>query len=153
MPREAWSPIFVATPPVLAPREREPTFAYTALRLPASLRSALLLTMYCRSRAVLVLGLAALALTHTAVAADDEDAATRSSARKVAMVGVAALQQGNADVAAEKLEKAFQILRVPSVGLWLARALRKRGQLVEASEHYLEASRLTNFKGGETRAR
>jgi hypothetical protein len=115
--------------------------------LPAPRSGALLAKMYRKVRGACTLAVMTVALTRVAVAEDD--AATRSSARKVAMDGIAALQQGNADVAAQKLEKAFQILRVPSVALWSARALAKRGQLVEASERYLEASRLSNFKGGE----
>ena len=74
--------------------------------------------------------------------ADPGDDATRSAARKVAMAGIAALQQGDVAQATEKLEKAYRVLQVPSVALWSARALAKRGRLVEASERYGEASRL-----------
>ena len=74
--------------------------------------------------------------------ADPGDDATRSAARKVAMAGITALQQGDVAQATEKLEKAYRVLQVPSVALWSARALAKRGRLVEASERYGEASRL-----------
>lgn len=74
--------------------------------------------------------------------ADPSEAATRSAARKIALDGIAALQRGDTDQATEKLEKAYRVLQVPSVALWSARALVKRGLLVEASERYQEASRL-----------
>jgi hypothetical protein len=79
--------------------------------------------------------------------AADSDAATRSAARKVALDGIAALQRGDAEQATQKLEKAYRVLRVPSVALWSARALAKRGFLVEASERYQEASRLEAEQG------
>jgi hypothetical protein len=72
----------------------------------------------------------------------EEDAATRAAARKLAEDGVLALQNGDAATAAQKLEKAHQMLRVPSVALWSARALAKRGLLIEAAERLREAARL-----------
>jgi tetratricopeptide (TPR) repeat protein len=89
---------------------------------------------------------ALLALGRPGLAAEP-DAATRSTARKVALDGVAALQRGDAEQAVQKLEKAYRLFRVPSVALWLARALAKRGLLVEASERYQEASRLEGQQG------
>jgi hypothetical protein len=65
------------------------------------------------------------------------------------MDGVASLQQGNADVASEKLEKAFDLLQAPSIALWSARALVKRGQWVEASERYQQAGRLAPSGGNQ----
>ena len=52
------------------------------------------------------------------------------------------LQEQRYDAASEKLERAYSVLRVPSIALWSARALEKGGKLVEASERYLEATRL-----------
>jgi hypothetical protein len=72
----------------------------------------------------------------------EEDAATRAAARKLAEDGVAALQAGDSAKAVEKLDKAFRTLRVPSIALWSGRALLKLGQLVEAAERLLEATRL-----------
>jgi hypothetical protein len=72
----------------------------------------------------------------------EEDAATRAAARKLAEDGVAALQNGDAATAVQKLEKAHNMLKAPSVALWSARALLKRGLLVEAAERLREASRL-----------
>lgn len=72
----------------------------------------------------------------------EEDAATRAAARKLAEDGVAALQNGDAATAVQKLEKAHNMLKAPSVALWSARALAKRGLLVEAAERLREAARL-----------
>jgi hypothetical protein len=72
----------------------------------------------------------------------EQDAATRAAARKLAEDGVAALQSGDAKAAAQKLDKAFRMLMVPSVGLWSGRALIKQGLLVEGMERLLEATRL-----------
>lgn len=71
------------------------------------------------------------------------DAATRAAARRLAQDGVAALSEGKVTQAQEQLEKAYAVLQVPSIALWSARALVARGLLVEASERYLEVSRLT----------
>jgi hypothetical protein len=90
-----------------------------------------------------------LSLSSTALAAEPVDPATRAAARKIATDGVTALQQGNADLASEKLEKAFELLPAPSIALWSARALVKRGKLVEASERYLQAGRLPPAEGNE----
>jgi hypothetical protein len=46
------------------------------------------------------------------------------------------------------LEKAFAVLRVPSLGLWSARALAQQNKLLEAVERYLETSRLP-VSGGD----
>jgi hypothetical protein len=75
-------------------------------------------------------------------AAAQEDAATRAAARKLAEDGVAALQAGDSGKAVDKLDKAFRTLRAPSIALWSGRALAKHGQLVEAAERLLEATRL-----------
>jgi hypothetical protein len=99
-------------------------------------------SVFCWGLTVAVL----LAFGRPAFAAED-DAATRSAARKVALDGIAALQRGDAEQATQKLEKAYRVLRVPSVALWSARALAKRGLLVEASERYQEASRLEAQQG------
>lgn len=90
---------------------------------------------------LVALGASAL-LSFGTVARADDDAATRQAARKLAEDGVAALQNGDAQTAVQKLEKAHQMLKAPSVALWSARALRKRGLLVEAAERLREAQRL-----------
>jgi hypothetical protein len=70
------------------------------------------------------------------VASADVDPAARSAARALGYAGVDAYERHDYETAVEKLEKAFTVLRVPSVGLWSARALAKRGFLVRASERY-----------------
>jgi len=70
------------------------------------------------------------------------DSATRGAARDLATEGVGDYQAGNYQVASEKLERAYKVLPLPSLALWSARALDKCGKLVEASERYLEATRL-----------
>ena len=62
--------------------------------------------------------------------------------------GVAAYQKGDYVSARDKLERAYRVVRAPSLGLWSARALEKSGKLVEASERYLEVTRL-EVKAGE----
>jgi hypothetical protein len=65
----------------------------------------------------------------------------------LAQAGVEAFQERNYDAASEKLERAYSVLPVPSIALWSARALEKRGKLVEASERYLDATRLESKVG------
>jgi hypothetical protein len=83
-------------------------------------------------------------LARPVCAADD---AARGAARKLAQSGVEAFQERNYEAASEKLERAYSVLPVPSVALWSARALEKRGKLVEASERYLDATRLDSSVG------
>ncbi|HEY4159182.1 MAG TPA: tetratricopeptide repeat protein, partial [Polyangiaceae bacterium] len=64
------------------------------------------------------------------------DDATRSAARNLASAGVQAYQANDYPAARDKLERAYQVLRAPSLGLWSARALVKVGALVEAGERY-----------------
>jgi len=73
--------------------------------------------------------------------------ATRAAARDLGAEGVEDFQAGNYAAASDKLGRAFNILRVPSLGLWSARALAKSGKLVEASERYLNVTRLDASKG------
>lgn len=71
----------------------------------------------------------------------------RATARRLANAGVEAYQQQDYRLAVEKLEKAFEILKAPSVALWLARALSQQGQLVAAAERFAEAGRLPVDRG------
>jgi hypothetical protein len=66
------------------------------------------------------------------------DEATRTAARALGTSGVEAYQAGDFVLASDKLEKAYGILRVPSIGLWSARALVQNGKWVEALDRYLE---------------
>jgi hypothetical protein len=88
-------------------------------------------------------------LSSIAQGADPVDDASRSAARKLGYSGVEAYQAGDYATASEKLERAYRVLQVPSVGLWSARALAKLGKLVEASERYQETSRLNVAAGDE----
>lgn len=81
-------------------------------------------------------------------AAAQTDASTRAAARNIATAGVQALEQGDVELATQKLTKAFELLPAPSIALWLGRALAKKGQLVEAAEHFIQAGRLP-VSGGE----
>ena len=85
----------------------------------------------------------------SALAADAVDDASRGTARKLGYAGVAAYQAGDYRTASEKLEKAYAVLRVPSLGLWSARALVKLGKLVEGSERYTQVAQLGASGGNE----
>jgi hypothetical protein len=95
--------------------------------------------------------LVALAATsHARVASAQEvDDATRSAARNLGLEGVQAYQANDFAGANEKLERAYRVLRAPSLGLWAARALVKIDHLVEAGERYLEVTRLPISGGDE----
>ncbi len=84
-----------------------------------------------------------------ASAADLVDDASRGMARKLGYAGVAAYQAGDYRTANDKLEKAYAVLRVPSLGLWSARALVKLGKLVEGSERYAQVAQLGAALGDE----
>jgi hypothetical protein len=79
--------------------------------------------------------------------AETVDDASRNAARRLAQEGVASYNQGDYSKAGEQLERAYAVLRVPSIGLWSARALSKLGHWVEAEERYLEVTRLSTTAG------
>jgi hypothetical protein len=84
---------------------------------------------------------AALALSAPAFA-QSTDEATRTAARALGTSGVEAYQAGDYVMATDRLEKAYGILRVPTLGLWSARALVQTGKWVEALDRYLEVASL-----------
>jgi hypothetical protein len=89
-----------------------------------------------RARAGLLAVLCLLASgTASAQAIDD---ASRTAARALGTSGVEEYQAGHHQAASDRLEKAYAIARVPSLGLWSARSLRELGKLVEAADRYLE---------------
>jgi hypothetical protein len=88
-------------------------------------------------------------LTASPARAQAGDEAARAEARKIGYAGVEAYQAGDFATARERLETAYQMLRVPSLGLWSARALAKLGKLVEAEARYLEVIRLPTSVGDE----
>jgi hypothetical protein len=62
------------------------------------------------------------------------------AARTLGYQGIEAYQAGNYALADQQLSRAYQLLPVPSLGLWSARALAKRSLLLEASQRYREVS-------------
>lgn len=82
-----------------------------------------------------------------ALPAGAQNDAARGAARQLGSEGVEAYQAGDYATANDKLGRAFQVVRAPTLGLWSARALVKLGKLVEASERYLEVTRLDASRG------
>ena len=70
------------------------------------------------------------------------DEATRTAARALGTAGVEAYQANDFAAATDKLEKAYGLLRAPSLGLWSGRALVKVGKWVEAADRFLEVTSL-----------
>jgi len=74
--------------------------------------------------------------------AQEVDAASRAAARQLALDGIDALGKGDYPKADGDLERAYSVLKVPSIGLWSARSLAKLGRFVAASERYREVIQL-----------
>jgi len=70
------------------------------------------------------------------------DEATRTAARALGTAGVESFQAGDYAAANDKLEKAYSLLQVPTLGLWSGRALVKLGKWVEATDRFLEVASL-----------
>jgi hypothetical protein len=70
------------------------------------------------------------------------EAEVRAQARALAYAGVEAYAVQNYRVASDKLEESFRLLRVPSLGLWSARALARLGKWVEAQARYRAVAEL-----------
>jgi hypothetical protein len=85
---------------------------------------------------------AAVIVIAPAARADNVDAATRSTARKLGLEGVKLYDAGNYAAALEKFNTADSLMPAPTLGLFAARCLVKLGKLVEASERYLEVTRM-----------
>ena len=83
----------------------------------------------------------AFGLLVSSVAAGQDDTAV-TAAREIAQQGLGAYDAGDYRTAADKLWRAYQVVKRPTVALYTARALEKVGRLVEASEVYLQATRL-----------
>jgi hypothetical protein len=81
--------------------------------------------------------------------AQESDASARAAARKLGSAGIEAYNAADYPSAADKLDKAYKILKAPSLGLWSARAFVKLGRLLEASERYLEVTRLSTVEGDQ----
>jgi hypothetical protein len=96
-------------------------------------------------RAVLVLSLV-LGFPLTAFAQENSKV-SRAAARDLGTEGVAAYKRGAYPEALDKLQRAYEVVRVPTLGLWSARALVQLGRWIEASERYLEVGRLDPNSG------
>ena len=83
-----------------------------------------------------------LLLGSPAALAQPGEEATLGAARNLGYEGTEAYKAGDFETAADKLGRAFEAVEVPTLGLWSARALVKLGRLVEASERYLEVTRV-----------
>jgi len=79
------------------------------------------------------------------------DSAERSAARQLAQQGVEAYQAEDYEKALDRLERAYKTLPAPTLALWSARSLEKLGRWVEASERYLEATRIPIDQKGDAR--
>jgi len=77
-----------------------------------------------------------------AYAQTSESGTSRAASRALGVSGVKSFKKGDYAAASDQLERAYKVLRVPTLGLWSARSLAKLGKLVEAAERYLEATRL-----------
>ncbi len=86
-------------------------------------------------------------LAGSSVRGQTVDAASRAAARDLGTQGVQAYQAGDYAAAKDRLERAYRVLTVPSLGLWYGRALAKQGLIIEASEVFLEVSRLPTSSG------
>jgi hypothetical protein len=87
--------------------------------------------------------LSALAIAAAPAAhADTSDPAARSTARKLGQEALKLYDAGDYDGALDKFTTANQLVPTPTLGLYAARCLVKKGRLVEAGERYLEVSRM-----------
>ena len=94
------------------------------------------------------MGLLVAALLWSAGANAQNKDASRAAARDLGYSGVESYQAADYDVAIQKLDKAYQVLQVPSLGLWSARALIKTNRWVEAAERLRQVLAL-EVKGGD----
>lgn len=97
---------------------------------------------WCRTSAHAALITLSILLGSNVASAQPVDDASRAAARQLGYEGVNAYAAGDYAAASERLERAYAILRVPTVGLWSARSLARIGKLVAASERYQEVGRL-----------
>jgi tetratricopeptide (TPR) repeat protein len=101
-----------------------------AIRSRASLHRATLAAVFALSLAMMPGG---------AAQAQQLDSVSREAASALAVAGLEAYEAGSYEEAFDKLEKAYTVARVPTLGLWSARTLYKLGQWREAEDRYREA--------------
>jgi hypothetical protein len=75
------------------------------------------------------------------------DDATRATARQLGEQGIEAYWAEDYATADDKLDKAYRLFAVPTLGLWSARAHVRLGHLVEAAERYRDAARAAGAVG------
>jgi hypothetical protein len=80
-----------------------------------------------------------LALSGIAHATDDS---AKGAARELANEAKGDFDAGNFEAAGSKFQHAYEIAKVPTLALWAARSLVKRGRMVAASELYRQAALL-----------
>jgi hypothetical protein len=95
-----------------------------------------------RLRALTLALAIALAAAPIANAAEPVTPAARAAARDLAAEGSQLYRDGEYDEALDRYERAYAVLRVPSLGFWSARCLEELGQWVRASERYREVTQL-----------
>jgi len=93
-------------------------------------------------RCILVALLLSGALTAAPARAEADEDASQIAARTLGYAGVEAYGQGDFASASDKLENAYRLFPVPSLGLWSARALIKRDLLLEAAARFTEVGGL-----------
>jgi len=91
-------------------------------------------------RRTLLAAIAAVLMAGTAFAQQPDETAMRA-ARQLGNEGIDLYEKGDYASALDRLQRAYGVLKAPTLGLWYARALAQTGKLVEASERYLEVSR------------
>jgi hypothetical protein len=99
------------------------------------------------SRAALVAVVAAAVTVAPAARADTVDPAARSTARKLGQEALKLYDAGDYGAALEKFNTADSLVPAPTLGLYAARCLVKLGRVVEASERYLEVTRMQLDRG------
>jgi hypothetical protein len=96
-----------------------------------------------RSPRILSLALAAVLLSAASPArAQPVDAASRSTARKLGVEAAKLFEAGDYAAALDKFNTADSLVPAPTLGLYAARCMVKLGRIVEASERYLEVTRM-----------
>ena len=83
----------------------------------------------------------------SAVHAQPLDNISREAATSLAVAGLEAYEAGQYSEALDKLEKAYAVARVPTLGLWSARSLYKLGRWREAEDRYRETVALALPEG------
>ncbi len=95
--------------------------------------------MDCKLRCTTVVLATALFWSGAVHATDD---IAKGAARELANEAKKDFDVGNFEEAGSKFQRAYEIAKVPTLAVWAARALAKRGHLVAASELYRQAALL-----------